>query len=167
MDAASATWHYVLAGERRGPVLEAELLALVRSGAVPRDALAWTEGMATWQPLQATRLAGALVPTPPTPPMPPPPAAAAFPPIPQEPVAERKSRIAYILLAVLVGFGVHNFYAGYMQRGVLQLVLWCTGLVGTVLCCGVGAPLILGVWIWGIVEACTVALDARGAPFQD
>ena len=164
MDAGRAHWFYVQAGERRGPVLEAELLALVRSGAVARDALAWTEGMATWQPLQATRLAGALVPTPPTPP---PPAAATFPPIQQEPVAERKSRIAYILLAVLVGFGVHNFYAGYMQRGVLQLVLWCTGLAGTVVCCGVGAPLIVGVWIWGIVEACTVALDARGAPFRN
>ena len=164
-----ATWHYVQGGEQRGPVGEAELVALARSGALPLDVLVWTEGMADWEPLRSTRLAAAIGSTPSSatpPPLAPQPVSVAFPPVHGAPLVERKSRVAYILFAVLLGFGVHNFYAGYTSRAVLQLVLWCTGLIGSVVCCGVGAPLLLFVWIWGIAEACTTTVDADGRPFQ-
>lgn len=68
-----------------------------------------------------------------------------------------KSRVAYILLAFFLGgLGIHNFYAGYTGKGVAQLLLtlflWWTILVP------------LGVWIWIIVEMCTVDRDAYGNP---
>jgi len=60
-------------------------------------------------------------------------------------------RIAYILLAVFVGtFGIHNFLAGYTGRAVVQLVLTLTI---------VASPFI---WVWAIIEACTVWKDAHG-----
>lgn len=67
------------------------------------------------------------------------------------------SRLAYILLAIFLGtFGVHNFYAGYTSKGVTQLLL-------TVLSCGI---LGIVVFIWNIVEICTVTIDAHGRPFS-
>lgn len=48
-------------------------------------------------------------------------------------VSERKVRLIYILLALFLGmFGVHNFYAGYVGRGVLQLIFSCTGFLAIV-----------------------------------
>lgn len=67
-----------------------------------------------------------------------------------------KSRFAYVLLALFPGiFGIHNFYAGYTCRAIIQLLI-------TVLSVGCLAPL---VWIWAIIEACTMKQDAAGVPF--
>ena len=69
--------------------------------------------------------------------------------------AAAKNRTAYVLLAFFLGvYGIHNFYAGYTQKAVIQLLLtgcscWCLSLV---------------VFIWNIVEMCTVENDASGAP---
>ncbi|MCD7835347.1 MAG: TM2 domain-containing protein [Lachnospiraceae bacterium] len=65
--------------------------------------------------------------------------------------ADAKSKIVAGLLGIFLGcFGVHNFYLGYTQKAVIQLVLT---LVGLVLCCvGIGAFIVLGVEIWGLVE---------------
>ena len=66
-----------------------------------------------------------------------------------------KSRTAYVLLAFFLGvYGIHNFYAGYTQKAVIQLLL-------TVCSCW---TLSLIVFIWNIVEMCTVETDANGAP---
>ena len=68
----------------------------------------------------------------------------------------RKSRQVYVLLGVFLGiFGVHNFYAGYIQRAVSQLCL-------TLLTCFYGA---IVSWIWAIVEICVVNKDAEGMEF--
>ncbi len=67
-----------------------------------------------------------------------------------------KSRIAFILLALFLGgLGIHNFYAGYTNKGVIQLLI-------TLLSCGT-----LGIvsCIWAIVDICTVTEDAAGVPF--
>lgn len=66
-----------------------------------------------------------------------------------------KSRLSYILLGVFLGgLGIHNFYAGYVGRGIAQLLL--TLITGWLL-----FPLIaIGVWV--IVEVCTVKKDAKG-----
>jgi len=67
-----------------------------------------------------------------------------------------KSRQVYVLLGVFLGiFGVHNFYAGYIQRAVSQLCL-------TVLTCFYGAVVS---WIWAIVEICVINKDSDGAEF--
>ena len=91
-----------------------------------------------------------------------PPAAISFggynPPAPAaySPYIRRRNRLTYILLGVLLGpFGVHNFYAGYIQRAVVQLLL-------TVLSCFFGGVIS---WIWAIVEVCTVKQDDDGTAF--
>ena len=72
------------------------------------------------------------------------------------PAAMPKSRLAYILLAIFLGtLGIHNFYAGYSGKGIAQLLI-------SVLTLGVLSPI---VWIWAIVEICTVDKDAAGVPF--
>lgn len=75
--------------------------------------------------------------------------------------ASSKSRLAYILLAVFLGvFGVHNFYAGHTNNGLIQLLLT---LIGAPLTCGVTS---LAVWVWNIVEICTVSTDGDGVPMS-
>jgi TM2 domain-containing membrane protein YozV len=67
-----------------------------------------------------------------------------------------KSRQVYVLLGVFLGvFGVHNFYAGYIQRAVSQLCL-------TLLTCFYGAVVS---WIWAIVEVCVISKDYDGVEF--
>ena len=73
--------------------------------------------------------------------------------------SSNKSRTAYVLLGIFLGMlGIHNFYAGYGGKGVAQLLL--TILTGWLI-----VPL-LAVWIWVIVEICTVSVDAQGNAFS-
>lgn len=68
-----------------------------------------------------------------------------------------KSRSTYVLLAILMGtLGVHNLYAGYTIRGIIQLLI-------TLLSLGM---LFFVSAIWAIVEACCVKQDANGVPFR-
>jgi hypothetical protein len=49
------TWYYVLDGQRMGPVTEAELGDLFRTGKINSDTLVWCEGMAEWQAFAKAR----------------------------------------------------------------------------------------------------------------
>ena len=74
-------------------------------------------------------------------------------------VSEAKSRIAYILLGLFLGLlGIHNFYAGYTNKAVTQL------LVAVLLSWTVIAPIIIAVWC--IIDVCTVTKDAQGRLFS-
>jgi TM2 domain-containing membrane protein YozV len=139
-------WYYEQNGNRIGPVDEATMRSLIAERTISIDTLVWTNGMANWTPLQQTQLAAGL---PVPPPMPNPAAQPA-----QNP--EAKDRVAYVLLAVLLGIGIHNFYAGYTTRGLIQLLV-------SILSCGI---LWFFMWIWGIIEACTVTQDANGVRFK-
>jgi len=69
----------------------------------------------------------------------------------------RKTRVAYVMLAIFFGsFGVHNFYAGYIKKAVIQLCL-------TVFTFSLAGPII---WIWAIVEACMIRQDSDGVAFS-
>lgn len=69
-----------------------------------------------------------------------------------------KGRTAYVLLGLFLGgLGIHNFYAGYTNKAVAQLLI--TLLAGWLI-----LPLI-AVWIWVLVEICTVTKDAQGNQF--
>ncbi|MCL4788529.1 MAG: RDD family protein [Verrucomicrobia bacterium] len=50
-------WFYVDAGQQAGPVDDAQLEALARSGKVQADTLVWREGMADWQPYRQAKSA--------------------------------------------------------------------------------------------------------------
>lgn len=69
-----------------------------------------------------------------------------------------RSRTAYIILALVVGFfGIHNFYAGRSRRGIAQLIItaalgWAAiGLVIT--------------FVWALVDIVSVKTDGEGAAF--
>ena len=74
-----------------------------------------------------------------------------------------KSKIAAGLLGIFLGsFGVHNFYLGYNNKAVAQLLM-------TVLSCGI---LSIASGIWGLVEGIqiltgSINVDADGNPLGD
>jgi TM2 domain-containing membrane protein YozV len=72
------------------------------------------------------------------------------------PEVEPRSRLVFILLGIFLGsFGIHNFYAGYVKRGVAQLALTlCTLFYGSVF-----------TWVWALVEVCTVDRDKNNISF--
>jgi hypothetical protein len=59
---SEATWYYARAGQRMGPVSRHEIDALVRSGAVTREDLVWTAGMAQWAPAGTTQIFAPIAP---------------------------------------------------------------------------------------------------------
>ncbi len=131
-----------------GPIDEATIRGLLTSGQISIDTLVWTTGMSSWVPLQQSSL-GAGLPTPPS--------AVPSYPMPVQGNHNAKDRVAYILLAVFIGhLGIHNFFAGYTSRGVIQLVI-------TIVTCGIGG---IATWIWAIIEAITVTKDANGVDFK-
>ena len=70
---------------------------------------------------------------------------------------DKKSRIVYIILAIVFGeIGIHNFYAGYIGRGITQLLI-------TALTFGL---LFWISWFWAIIEICVVKQDGRAIPFE-
>jgi len=72
------------------------------------------------------------------------------------PYIRRRSRLTFILLGVLLGpFGGHNFYAGYVKRAVIQLLI-------TLLTCFSAA---IVSWVWAIFEICLVTHDDDGIGF--
>lgn len=90
-----------------------------------------------------------------------------------KPVAgpDAKSKMAAGLLGIFLGsFGVHNFYLGYTSKAVIQLV--CT-IVGMLLSCvGIGVFVVMGIYIWGLVEGIMILcgkieVDGEGNPLTD
>ncbi len=67
--------------------------------------------------------------------------------------AGQKSRMVYILLALFFGgLGIHNFYAGRNNIGIVQLILGLT-FIG-----------LLVTGIWAIIDAIAVSTDGQGQP---
>ncbi len=71
-----------------------------------------------------------------------------------EPKVQPKKRGVYIILALFLGgFGIHNFYAGYILTGLIQLVLTLTYF---------GAILVL---FWIICDMLFTTKDGQGNKF--
>lgn len=67
----------------------------------------------------------------------------------------QKKRIVYQLLALFFGcLGVHNFYAGYIGKGVVQLIMSLTCFLTGV------------VAVWVLIEIFAVKKDAKGLEFS-
>lgn len=98
-----------------------------------------------------------------------------------------KSRVGYVLFAIFFGaLGIHNFYALRIKSAVAQFLLTLfsgialggiTGIAfatkwewwmanGWLVAAIVEPVVVLGVWLWGIVEICLVSRDGRGVPLQ-
>jgi TM2 domain-containing membrane protein YozV len=70
-----------------------------------------------------------------------------------------KNRLAYILLGIFLGgFGVHNFYAGYNRKAIIQLLI-------TAFLSWLVIPAFV-VMVWVIIDICTVDQDAAGVAFN-
>ena len=84
----------------------------------------------------------------------------------QAPAGEAKSKLAAGLLGIFLGsLGVHNFYLGYTNKAVAQLLICLLGAFA----CGIG-PVVSA--IWGLVEGIqiltgTIKVDAKGIPLSD
>lgn len=59
------TWNYLEGQEQKGPVTDADLEALVRSGKINNDTYVWREGMADWQTYGQVKGAAGGITTPP------------------------------------------------------------------------------------------------------
>ncbi|MBD5585163.1 MAG: TM2 domain-containing protein [Clostridia bacterium] len=74
----------------------------------------------------------------------------------------QKSRIVAGVFGIILGnFGIHNFYLGYVSRGLIQLL---GTFVGGTLTCGLAA---VGIWIWALIEGISILMgrirvDANG-----
>ena len=140
-------WYYQQADNRIGPVSEEMIRNLLLAQILNTQSLVWKEGMANWIPIHQTSLADGL-------PLPP-------PPLPSTLKSGAKTRVLYVVLAVFLGsVGIHNFYAGYNQNGIIQLVV---SLTTGFLTCGISS---FAMWVWAIIEACTITQDASGAEFK-
>lgn len=70
-----------------------------------------------------------------------------------------KSRSAYIVLGLFLGFlGLHNFYAGYIAKGVAQLLI--TLILGWLI-----LPLVF-MFVWVLIDLFTVTHDAYNVPMR-
>ena len=86
---------------------------------------------------------------------------------PAQPVVqvEQKSKLVAGLLAIFLGtFGIHNFYLGYTQKAVIQLVI-------TIIAGWIGVGLIV-TQVWALIEAVqlftgSIKTDAKGVPLKD
>jgi hypothetical protein len=161
-------WLSVGDGQTYGPYTVEELRAMSAQGRLNGSSMVCEEGAQQWAAASAVLFAGEGAPPPPppnAPPVQPPPfAQAAYPSgsmAAQNPNA--KSKIAAGLFGILLGWlGVHNFYLGYIGKGVAQLLI-------TVLSCGWLWP---ASWIWGLIEGImilsgTTKTDAQGVPLRD
>jgi TM2 domain-containing membrane protein YozV len=74
--------------------------------------------------------------------------------------SNRKSRVAYVLLAFFVGgLGIHNFYSGHIMSGLFKILLSFFGFFTF------GVTWLLN-FVIVLIEMCTVTQDSNGIPFN-
>ena len=79
---------------------------------------------------------------------------------------ERKSKLAAGLLGIFLGgFGIHNFYLGYTDKAVIQIILSTVGCLAF----GLGP---IAAYVWGFIEgimiiAGSIDKDANGVKLKD
>lgn len=99
---------------------------------------------------------------------------------PEPRVIGAKNQSVYVVLGFFFGqIGAHNFYAGYTKRAVVQVS--CSTLIGSLILYELYLSIVAGdkelpfiwsllpnyaMWIWGVVEICTVKKDAKGVKFS-
>ena len=75
------------------------------------------------------------------------------------------TRVTYVIGGLFLGgFGVHNFIAGYTQKGATQAAITVAALM--LVKKAVGLAFLWVVGIWCLYEIITVKKDAKGRPFS-
>lgn len=80
---------------------------------------------------------------------------------------QQKSKLAAGLLGIFFGgLGIHNFYLGYTNKALIQLLV---SILGGVVTLGIAS---FAMWIWGFVEGIliltgSINVDARGIPLGE
>ena len=161
-DNKQLNWYYEMDGRQIGPVSEDEIETCVKAGCLSYGDMVWQKGSPVWIKLESSSLRNLLTSPPPLLTSPPPlasPSHSTYRPHSTSPPSSHyktfKQRFVYVILGLFLGgFGVHNFYAGYVGRGIVQLLI--TLSVGWL-----GGPMIaIGTWV--LVEICAVTKDANG-----
>lgn len=76
-----------------------------------------------------------------------------------------KSKIAAGLFGLFFGaFGVHNFYLGYKNKAILQLVLTIVGFLTLII--AIGAVILIGVEIWTFIESIMILTSRKGSQWH-
>lgn len=87
--------------------------------------------------------------------------------VPPMPAVQQKSKLVAGLLAIFIGtLGIHNFYLGYNQKAIIQLLI---ATVGGIFTCGLSSIVVA---IWALIEAVqiftgSIAVDSNGVPLKD
>ncbi len=75
----------------------------------------------------------------------------------------RCSRLVYIILGLFVGaLGIHNFAAGFVLRGLIEMFFFFGAVCAGVLVAPLGILLILGLWVVILLELAFQTKDANG-----
>lgn len=78
-----------------------------------------------------------------------------------------KSKLAAGLLGIFLGsLGVHNFYLGYNNKAIAQLLIT---IIGGAITCGIAS---IATYIWGLIEGIMILtgninVDANGVTLKD
>ena len=76
-----------------------------------------------------------------------------------------KTKIAAGLFGLFFGaFGVHNFYLGYKNKAILQLVLTIVGFLTLII--AIGAVILIGVEIWTFIESIMILTSRKGSQWH-
>ena len=76
-----------------------------------------------------------------------------------------KYKIAAGLFGLFFGaFGVHNFYLGYKNKAILQLVLTIVGFLTLII--AIGAVILIGVEIWTFIESIMILTSRKGSQWH-
>ncbi len=157
-------WYYEVCGKPSGPVSEDEILKLFRQRTVGLRTRVWAVGEKEWVDFERTSLIEKALPMPCTP-----------PPLKPDTNSKAKSRIIFVLLALLLGpLGIHNFYIRNKIYGLFQLsafsvvvVIW--GLTAKI---DSSIPAVLttiaycALYYWSFSDAEKVRVDGEGYPLK-
>ncbi len=152
---AEDIYYLILDDKEQGPFTINQIRSMWNTGRLTLKTLYFQPGMTEWTPLATIKATIEPIVVPP--PLPPPPSAYAFPARPII-IKAAKARWVFILLGLFLGtLGIHNFYAGYNQKGVTQLLI---AVIGSLVVVG---PIVSA--IWAIIDICTITKDAEGVQF--
>jgi len=160
-------------GQESGPYDAEECRRMVSVGLIEMGGMVRAVDSESWQPVGSVFPAAAAAPAPPPRQTPrPSPAPAPTPGAqPGQPLCTRTTYILIAILPALAGIvGIHNLIAGYKERGIIQLALsgfcWIMVFLGFIIgitfCLAI--PLGLGLFVWAVVEAVQVKVDANNVP---